>query len=45
MKGDEDAIRQPMNDWANAVRTKDVNALKSNFAPDVLSFDVVNPLQ
>jgi uncharacterized protein (TIGR02246 family) len=41
----EDAIRQLMNDSANAVRSRDVDALMSHFAPDVLSFDVVNPLQ
>jgi uncharacterized protein (TIGR02246 family) len=45
MRRDEDAIRQLMDDSANAVRSKDVEALMSNFAPDVLSFDVVNPLQ
>ena len=28
-----------------AVRTKDVNASMANLASDVLSFDVVNPLQ
>jgi len=42
---DETDIRQLMDDSANAVRTKDVDALMFNFAPDVLSFDVVNPLQ
>lgn len=42
---DETDIRQLMDDSANAVRTKDVDALMLNFAPDVLSFDVINPLQ
>jgi uncharacterized protein (TIGR02246 family) len=41
----KDAIRQLVDDSANAVRTRNVEALMSNFAPDVLSFDVVNPLQ
>lgn len=45
MSADEDVIRQLMDDWANAVRSKDVDAVMSNFTPDVLSFDVVNPLQ
>jgi uncharacterized protein (TIGR02246 family) len=45
MKRDEDAIRQLMDDSANAVRSRDIDALMSNFSPDVLSFDVVNPLQ
>jgi len=40
-----DAIRQLVDASSDAVRTKDVDALMSNFAPDVLSFDVVGPLQ
>ena len=42
---DEVQIRKLMDDRVKAVRTKDVNASTSNLAPDVLSFDVVNPLQ
>jgi len=38
-------IRKLMDDRVNAVRTKDVNASMSNLAPDIVSFDVVNPLQ
>jgi uncharacterized protein (TIGR02246 family) len=41
----KDDIRQLVDASAAAVRTKDVDALMSNFAPDVLSFDVVGPLQ
>ena len=42
---DEGQIRKLMDDRVKAVRTKDVNASMSNLAPDILSFDVVNPLQ
>ncbi len=38
-------IRALIDARVNAVRTRDVNASISNLAPDVLSFDVVNPLQ
>jgi uncharacterized protein (TIGR02246 family) len=42
---DEDQIRQLIDDRATAVRAKNINGAMSNIAPDVLSFDVVNPLQ
>jgi ketosteroid isomerase-like protein len=42
---DEAEIRKLMDDRVEAVRTKDVNASMSDLAPDILSFDVVNPLQ
>jgi uncharacterized protein (TIGR02246 family) len=45
MKRDEDAIRQLMDDSANAVRSRNIDELMSNFSSDVLSFDVVDPLQ
>jgi uncharacterized protein (TIGR02246 family) len=38
-------IRRLIDDRIKAVRRKDVDALVSHYAPDVLSFDVVNPLQ
>ena len=34
-----------MDKRVRAVRTKDINAAISSLAPDILSFDVVNPLQ
>lgn len=40
-----DEIRALMDDRAKAVRSKDVNAAMSSIAPDILSFDVVGPLQ
>ena len=42
---DEVQIGKLMDDRIEAVRTKDVKASMSNLAPDVLLFDVVNPLQ
>ena len=42
---DEAVIRKLMDDRAEAVRNKDVSASITNLDPDVLSFDVVNPLQ
>ena len=42
---DEAQIRGIIEQRVRAVRDKDINALMSNHAPDVLSFDVLNPLQ
>jgi ketosteroid isomerase-like protein len=42
---DEDQIRTIIEERVKAVSEKDSNALLSNYAPDVLSFDVINPLQ
>jgi uncharacterized protein (TIGR02246 family) len=42
---EEAQIRNLIDDWLKAVRNKDVNASMSSLAPDILSFDVVNPLQ
>lgn len=41
----EAEIRRLIEDRAEAVRAKDVDALMAHVAPDVVSFDVVNPLQ
>jgi ketosteroid isomerase-like protein len=42
---DEAQIRALIDDRINAVRAKDVDAAMANVAPDVVSFDVVNPLR
>lgn len=42
---DEAQIRALIEDRVKAVRVKYVNGVISNHAPDILSFDVVNPLQ
>jgi uncharacterized protein (TIGR02246 family) len=41
---DEAQIRKIIDRWAEAVRAKDVNGAMANYAPDVLTFDVRNPL-
>jgi uncharacterized protein (TIGR02246 family) len=42
---DQAEIQQLIDNWAQSVRAKDVNALMSNYAPDVLVFDLATPLQ
>ena len=42
---DETQIRQLTDDWMKAARAKDINGLMSSYASDVLSFDVIPPLQ
>ncbi|MEP7270945.1 MAG: nuclear transport factor 2 family protein [Acidobacteriota bacterium] len=41
----ESEIRQLFNDQVKAIRAGDVKGATSSYAPNVLSFDVVNPLQ
>jgi len=41
----EAQIRKLIDDQANAVRARDINGSMSSYAPDVVTFDVVNPLQ
>jgi uncharacterized protein (TIGR02246 family) len=42
---DEARIRQLIDNWAKAVRAKDINGLMSYYTPDILVFDVAPPLQ
>ena len=42
---DEALIRGLIENRAKAVRAKDIDGATSHIAPDILSFDVVNPLQ
>jgi uncharacterized protein (TIGR02246 family) len=42
---EETQIRQLIYNQIKAVRAKDSNAVMSNCAPDVMSFDVLNPLR
>jgi uncharacterized protein (TIGR02246 family) len=41
----EAQIRRIIENWAKAICDKDINRRLTNYAPDVLLFDVVNPLQ
>jgi uncharacterized protein (TIGR02246 family) len=42
---DEAPIREIMNDQVEAIRAKDANRALSNYAPDVLAFDLITPLR
>jgi uncharacterized protein (TIGR02246 family) len=42
---DEAGIRQWMDLWTKAVQARDVNAIAALYAPDVVAYDVVPPLQ
>jgi uncharacterized protein (TIGR02246 family) len=41
----EREIRALMNDLASAIRAKDIDALMAHYTPDVLTFDLLAPLQ
>ena len=38
-------IRRLMDNWAEAIRSKDVNEVMSQYAPDIEAFDLAPPLQ
>ena len=42
---DEAQIRELMDAWAEAMRAKDVDAVMSHFAADIVTFDLAPPLQ
>jgi uncharacterized protein (TIGR02246 family) len=42
---DEARIRALINDWAEAVRAKDVDAAVSHYAADMVAFDLAPPLE
>jgi uncharacterized protein (TIGR02246 family) len=42
---DEAAIRQWLSDWNKAYEAKDVDAVAALYAPDVVAYDVIPPLQ
>jgi ketosteroid isomerase-like protein len=41
----EAAIRQAYNDWAKAFHSHDINGIMSMYAPGVVAYDFVSPLQ
>jgi len=45
MASDEAQIRERIDQWAKALRAKDVDGLMSHYAPDILVFDLAPPLQ
>jgi ketosteroid isomerase-like protein len=42
---DEAQIRELIDNWAKALRAKDINELMSHYTPDILVFDLAPPLQ
>jgi ketosteroid isomerase-like protein len=42
---DQIQIMKLVDNWANAIRTKDLNARMVNYAPNIQLFDVVEPLE
>ena len=42
---DDARIRRLMNDWAHALRAKDIDRLMAAYTPDILVFDLAPPLQ
>ena len=38
-------IRRLIDGWAKAIRARDIDGSVFGYAPDVLTFDLVNPLQ
>ena len=42
---DKAEIRQWLDQWAKAFRAHDLNAIMSMYAPDVVAYDIVPPLQ
>ena len=42
---DEAQIRRLIDTWAEAIRAKDVDAVMSHFAADIVTFDLAPPLQ
>ncbi len=45
-KAIEDAqIRRLLEDWANAIRDKDIDLVMACYAPDIVAFDMIPPLR
>ena len=42
---EKNQIHELVDSWATAVRAKDLDGMMANYAPDVISFDVLPPLQ
>lgn len=42
---DQTQIRQLIDHWAEALRSKDVSGVMSHYAPDIVAFDLAPPLQ
>src|SRR5262249_33436054 len=42
---DQAQIRQLIDRWSESLRSKDINAVMSHYAPDIVAFDLALPLQ
>ena len=42
---DESTIRDLVENWAKAVRTRNLNGILANHSPEILMFDVPPPIQ
>lgn len=42
---DEAQIRKLADEWANALRARDINRMMANYSPDILVFGVTPPIQ
>jgi ketosteroid isomerase-like protein len=42
---DEADIRRLFDGWAEAIRAKDIDASLHHYSPEIVAFDVINPLQ
>ena len=42
---DEARIREVIEDWSNALRTKDADAVVAHHAPDIVQFSLAPPLR
>ena len=42
---DENAVRDLVEDWARAVRPRDMKAVRANHSPNIVMFDVPSPLE
>jgi uncharacterized protein (TIGR02246 family) len=45
MNSEEAQIRERLDQWARALRAKDLDRLMAFYAPEVITFDMVPPLQ
>ncbi len=41
----ETALRKQLEDWARAVRAKDIEGIFAHYAPDIVAFDAIAQLQ
>jgi uncharacterized protein (TIGR02246 family) len=45
LAADEAQIRELVDDWAGALRAKNIDGIMSHYAPNILAFDAISQLQ